>query len=162
MACDGCGKVAKTRGYRMAPEGWLYLPAFDSDPASVEEGCEFIVMLACSVECAGKLWRPGPGPQLDQVRADRRLELERRETEKDPLARSWGKMSPQQKEAYTQEVYRKGALEGLSGVRVELRNAIFLLSERPRKTAAQRKTLAELEAKHAEIKALFTRIKNLW
>lgn len=91
MACDGCGKLAKIRGYHMAPEGWLYLPAFDSDPASLEEGCDFVIMLACSVECAGKLWRPGPGPQLDQVRADRRLELERLETQKDPLAREWGK-----------------------------------------------------------------------
>lgn len=162
MACDGCGKLAKIRGYHMAPEGWLYLPAFDSDPASLEEGCDFVIMLACSVECAGKLWRPGPGPQLDQVRADRRLELERLETQKDPLAREWGKMGPKQQEAYRQQVYRRGALEALESASVDLRHAIFLLSDRTRDTAKQREALAQLEAKHAEIKALFTRIKNLW
>lgn len=162
MACDGCGKTAKTRGYRMAPEGWLYLPAFDSDPPGVEEGCDFTIMLACSVECAGKLWRPGPGPLLEQAIADRRLELERREAEADPLSREWDKMSPRQQDAYRQEVYRRGALEALQGARVELQHALFLLGQRPRKTAAQRKALAELEAKALEINAMIARNKNLW
>lgn len=56
VKCDFCGNYGKRRMGTLAPQGWFYLEAQDSDNPS---NC--LIMWACSKECADKQWKPGPG-----------------------------------------------------------------------------------------------------
>lgn len=53
-ACDGCGGLGRRPRRAFCPDGWLYLEAVpeNGDPEGI------LIMMACSKECALKLWVP--------------------------------------------------------------------------------------------------------
>lgn len=108
--CDKCGRQGHRSMRRMAPEGWLYLCAFDSD-AEPGEADDFVIMLACSEACASGQWQQGPGPRLDEVIAGRRLELERKQAGDEGHFSNWEKLPEERKAELDAVLLRKLAIQ---------------------------------------------------
>lgn len=60
MKCEACGALGRRHFMRLAPENWLFLEAKDDeDPKNT------LIIAVCSKDCAGSMWKTGPGPRLD-------------------------------------------------------------------------------------------------
>ncbi len=150
VVCDYCKAEGKITRYRMAPEGWLYLCAFDSEITDPAEASEFVIMLACSQACASALWRPGPGPQLEAFEADRRLELERAKASEDGYFSSWSELPESRQREINAQLLRKAALDEAKQAAINLSIAALNLRDRLRQqglepTPQQAERLAQLD-----------------
>lgn len=148
--CDKCGASGSIKGYRMAPQGWLYLCAFDSEKEDPRDAGDFVVMFACSRECAAALWQEGPGPKLDQLVGSRRFELEREDVRKGGYFTSWATLPPNIKAEIQAQIFRKIAIEGAGHAGTEIGMVGHYLRERLRcqgkePTADQVKSLEEID-----------------
>lgn len=109
--CDKCGRQGHRSMRRMAPEGWLYLCAFDSEKTDPNEADDFVIMLACSEACASGQWQQGPGPRIDEAIAARRLELERKRAGDEGHFSVWEKLPEERKAELDAVLLRKLAIQ---------------------------------------------------
>lgn len=58
VTCDNCGAHGRRKLRRVAPFGWLWLEAKDSERLGADDS---LIIYACSKRCADALWKPGPG-----------------------------------------------------------------------------------------------------